>query len=437
MTDETTGTEGTVATKAASISDFAQLAGKYGQTAGSADAKRAETFDKGARPKADTSKLERISQAPATDADDESIGETHRAVAEVKLNLISLAKRYGKLEARLSDTFGSDATYSYTQLMKLKIYPHLGERFEKKAESIQLDAIEARGDTLNYIVKSMATIVEEMHQGAITGREKGEAIREDVVTHTKTMHRKLIDMLRGGKYSDADLFTAEREIAQIGQDLDKVEAGLKEYETLIGEAKAADNQPEVKRLTQEALGLLDIKYGILDNELEADKIRSEISRDMVYHAEGVQSTRGAIAASRVNYKIANALIDSFYGLEVKYEHAMSDMIPTFRHQAQLTDLSEAALESRDTLLIIGKASERLMEINVELATHVAAEVLELLETPIYDVEHARMVEEKLTKYMIELNENKKTWADTQTRFTTESERFNKIYNEDQAKVQHE
>jgi hypothetical protein len=163
--------------------------------------------------------------------------------------------------------------------------------------------------------------------------------------------------------------------------------------------------------------VLDMKYGVLDGKLAADGVVSEIRRKILDSSEGVQSAKGATAASRVNYHAINALIDAYNELEIKYRHALSDMVPVFKIQAGIAVSGKQALEMKEALLRSAAISNRLMNFNSKLVTHLATEVFELTKTPLYDPVKARAVEDRISSYMTQLNQAKIEWAENQQRIS--------------------
>jgi len=182
--------------------------------------------------------------------------------------------------------------------------------------------------------------------------------------------------------------------------------------------RASGNIQEVVRLTDEMSQVLDMKHQILDGQLSAERLTSEIRRQILDSSEAVQSSKGAIAASKVNYRAINALVDSLSELEIKYRHAKEDMVPVFKIQGKIAAGGLAALEMRDTLLKVSAISERLMEANARMVMHLAAESFELLQTPLYDPVKAQATEERLRLYMTDLNQKKMEWADNMQQLGT-------------------
>ncbi len=144
---------------------------------------------------------------------------------------------------------------------------------------------------------------------------------------------------------------------------------------------------------------------------------SNIRREILDSAEGVQSSKGAAAASKANYVAINALIDSMSELEIKYKHAMEDMVPVFKIQGKIASASIAASDIKNTLIEVAAKSQQLMEANANLTMHLAAEVFDLLKTPIYDIDKAEAVTQQVQGFMKDLNNQKMEWAENQQRLS--------------------
>jgi len=52
----------------------------------------------------------------------------------------------------------------------------------------------------------------------------------------------------------------------------------------------------------------------------------------------------------------------------------------------------------------------LMDANAKLVLNLATDVFELIKTPVYDVEKANALEDKMYNYMNQLNQLKEAWA---------------------------
>ncbi len=359
-------------------------------------------------------KLRRISAQPDL-KEAPSIGDIHRDMAEIQLDLAELAETYGKLNVNLQTVFGKDGIYGAKDLTGIAIYSVLMNK--GKVRNIKLDAIKRRGDAIDYIVNKMAEVLETQHQKTIQGRTQAERIKLDSVSDMKRLDRKLIECLKSSKYSDVDYETAQAEIEKIENEVKEIDDVLKNYETGIQNAKAEKNLEKVAQLSAEMAQVLDMKYKVIDGELAAEGVVSEIRRYILDSAEGVQSAKGALAATRVNYQVALALEDSLNELEIKYKHALEDMIPVFKGQAKLAQVGTQALDVRDTLVKVAEKSQKLMEVNEKIVTRLAIETFDLLKTPIYDVKKARAIELRIQDYMTQLNENKMSWAEQQSTIT--------------------
>jgi hypothetical protein len=371
---------------------------------GDAAAKVFAKFDeKEARP--------RRGMAPGAEEDD-GVGEIHREMAAIRLALARLAKQYGQLNVTFGNLLGPDKVFSMWDGMRIKLNEILGR--DDRATEIQLEAVQERGDALELLVNKMAEVLVEQHQKAIQGRDRARQMQVETLAELKRLDRKLIEELRGGQFTTADLAAAEHEAVQLQLEMAEIDEALADYQGQIQAARDAGDLEKVTTLTREVSEVLDLKYGVLDGKLAAEGVTAEIRRELLDHSEGVQSAKGALAATRVNYQAVGALIDAMSELEIKYRHAQADMVPIFRMQAKISGMGEEALGMQATLRDLAAVSERLMENNVKLVEQVTERTFDLLTTPIYNAEKAAAVERELADYMQQLNERKKEWAELQS-----------------------
>jgi septal ring factor EnvC (AmiA/AmiB activator) len=386
-------------------SSLERLREKYGvPSGGDAAARVFAKFDEKAAPA-------RRGLAPKAE-DDEGVGELHREMAAIRLALARLAKEYGKLNVTFANLLGPEKVFSLWDGMRIKVNEALGR--DDRATEIQLEAVQERGDALDLLVNKMAEVMTEQHQKAIQGRDHARQMQVETLAEIKRLDRKLIEELRGGQYTTADLAAAEQEAVQLQLEMAEIDQALADYQTQIQTARDAGDLEKVTALTREVSEVLDLKYGVLDGKLAAEGVTAEIRRELLDHSEGVQSAKGALAATRVNYQAIGALIDAMSELEIKYRHAQADMVPLFQMQAKIACMGEEALSMQATLRDLAQVSERLMENNVKLVEQVTERTFDLLTTPIYDAEKAAAVERELHDYMGQLNERKKEWAALQT-----------------------
>lgn len=358
---------------------------------------------------------QRISLAPRST----ETGRYQQDLASIRMDLAELAEEYGKLNADFRNLVGKDKLYTMGEWFRIHGNQIIGRK--QAARQIKLDAIGKRGDALEKLVDRMAEVLIEQYQRAVQGQERSEGLQVENVAHLKGLDRKLIESLKGGFYSESDRTAADVEVAKLEKELEDVNSVLVEYETKIRDAQKAGDTGKVTSLTDEVGQVLDIKHGLLDGRLSAEGVVSDIRREILDKAEAVQSVKGATAASRVNYIAINALIESFKELEIKYRHAKEDMIPVFKIQGRIATLGEEGMRMREALLRTAEISQRLMKANADLVADFADKTFQLLQTPLYDPEKARAVEEDLRTKMVELNKLKMEWAQQQQVLVDERE----------------
>jgi hypothetical protein len=344
-----------------------------------------------------------------------STGAIHKEMAALQLDMVELAETYGKLNVNFQTLIGSKKLYTTGEGIRIKFNEFIGRK--GKARQMKIDAAGKKGDALEYMVDRIAEVLGDQYQNAIDGRANAESMQVENVAHMKSLDQKLIDSLKNGLYTSSDMEQAKSEVEKLQTELKDIETVLVDYESQIQVAKESSDLKSVDRLTSEMTQVLDMKYGVLDGKLSADGVVSSIRREILDSAEGVQSAKGAAAASKANYVAINALIDSMSELEIKYKHAMEDMVPVFKIQGKIASAGVAALDIKKTLVEVAAKSQQLMEANAHLTTHLAAEVFDLLKTPIYDVDKAEAVTQQVQGFMKDLNNQKMEWAENQQRLS--------------------
>ena len=385
-----------------------QLAQKYSHRPVTGQQQVYQSFNAAATRKHDLKALTRISKGPGVQTE---TGAIHQEMAGIQLDLTALAEQYGKLNVEFGDLLKGDRLYGRWESLRIMSNELIGRN--TRAREMKLEAAGRRGNQIEYLVNKMSEVLNEQYQKAVQAKAQAEALQLENIVHMKTLDQKLIATLRNSYGTSADYTQAESELNRLEGELKEITDVLEAYQHDVQTAKAAGEIDKVTAVTNEMVQVLEIKNGVLDGRLSAQGMVSEIRRGMLDYAEGLQSVKGAQAASRVNYHAINAWIDAMGELEIKYRHAREDMIPVFNIQGKIAAGGMQALELRNTLLEVSQISQRLMEANVNLVTHLASQTFELLQTPLYDVDKAREVEGRITAYMQDLNAQKKAWAEAQ------------------------
>lgn len=360
----------------------------------------------------------RISSSPRvyTEAS-QGTGDIYKEMAAINLTLAELAEEYGELNVSFKNTLGRERFLRLGDVGRIAYYslPVVGDK--NRVRKVKIDAAGRHGNSIAFMVDRMANVLGQQYEAAKNGRKTAEGVKVDVVAHLKKLDRSLIERLTSSYTGSADLAAAEDDVKRLATAQDELTNLLGRYETDIQKAKAVGDVGLVGKLTEEALLIVDKKAGLYDGKLAAEGQVSELMRDMLESAEGVQSAKGAIAASRANYKAVNAWIDAMNELVFKYKHAKEDFIPVFQVQGKIAAGGMQALGLKKTLLEVAGISQRLMEANANLMERLTNEVFDLVKTPLYDVEQARACEARIDHYMEELNQQKKEWAEMQQRFS--------------------
>lgn len=343
----------------------------------------------------------------------------YRDMESIKLDLAGLAEQYGKLNVTFSNTLGKDAMYSLSDMARIAGYTLL--RRKNAVRQIKIEAAGKKGESLVMLVGKMGEVLNDQYQAAQKGLERVKRIQTDNVSHYMKLNRSLVERLGSSYVGTADVTEAENELRKIEGELNEVDGVLAGYENKITAAKQAQNATEVSRLVTEANKVLDIKEGILTGKLAAEGTISDIRRNILSSAEGIQSARGAMKATKVNYAATTLLIDSYHELVFKYEHAMSDFVPVFQGQANIASAGMEAMGMRKVLTDAASISQRLMEANQKLVTQLSSDVFDLVKNPLYDLEKCADLESRLQTHTQELNRIKLQWAENLQRLSESTE----------------
>lgn len=366
-----------------------------------------EAFDASSRYDEAKAVLRRVSSAPRVGEATET-GNLHAEMAAIQLDLAALAESYGKLNVEFSTVLGKDRLYTAGDVFGIAFNSVLGRK--QKVREIRLEAARRKGNSIEYLIERMGEVLGEQYQRAVQGKERAKQWQVENIGSMKRLDRKIIESLRKGFSTTADYSAAEIELARLEAEVKDIDGVLESYEKDLQGARAQGNADLASKLADEMSQVLEIKHGVLEGRYAAEGVVSEVRRNMLDKAEAVQSAKGALGASKVNYQAINALIDAMTDLEIKYRHAQEDMIPVFTMQGRIAALGTEALKIYRTLIEMAGISQRLMDTNAKLVTHLAAETFNLLQTPIYDPAKAREVEGRIRGTMDQLNKLKVEWA---------------------------
>jgi len=378
------------------------LATRYGHTSSEERKKDIQTrFDSDSSYRDSKKSLERISKQPSAKGAKTETGALHGEMAALQLDLAELAEEYGKLNVNFQSIMNKE--YSVGEAVHIWVMEILNK---DKARKLKLEAATEKGDTIATLVDKMSEVLEDQYQKALECKAKSENLQVENIAIMRGLDEKIIRSLKTGYVGDADYSAAKQEVEKLELELKEFDDLLMDYESKVKEAKELRDLVEVDRLTDEMTQVLEIKYGVIDGKLSADGIVSEIRREMLDSAEAVQSAKGALSASRVNYKTISLLIDAMSELEIKYRHAKEDFIPVFKMQGNVSALGQKALAMNKALVQTAAISERLMSTNVKLVAYLGNKTLELIKTPLYDPVKAEEAYQEISGVIDELVKEK-------------------------------
>ena len=360
----------------------------------------------------DKENIRRISQSPKTGKTTDT-GSLHSEISGIQMDLVDLVDTYGKLNVDFKNLIGPKRFYNIDEAIQYAFYSTL--RNKKKLRQIKLSAAERKGNAIEILGDKMAEVIQDIYEKALKGKDLAEVLQGDNLEHIKKLDRSLIDRLKNSYVGTADYALAEKEVEKLQKELKDLDNLLGSYENDVQKAKTDGDIQKVSDLTKQMSQILDWKHGVMDGKLSTEGQVSEIRRKILDSAEGIQSAKGAIMASRVNYQVINAWIDAMNELEIKYRHAKEDMIPVFKIQGKAAAGQLQALEMKEALLKYANISQRLMETNVKMSAHLLSETFELTKTQLYNPERMKELEQEMMDYMAELNQQKLEWAEAQQR----------------------
>jgi ElaB/YqjD/DUF883 family membrane-anchored ribosome-binding protein len=372
-----------------------------------------------------TKDLRRIGNAPSLQGLGD-LGEHYKQVAGINLALIELSARNNKANAKFMHLLGKDRLFTlreYLQVKRLE-WKLKGEQeddkrdrhFAKKAQIFH-SAYERRGNDISEVIDQMGEIMSERWEFSKQAVIKARGLETHSIGHMRAMDQKIIDELKSSYANDAQYAEVLVEIQKLEAELLEFDSVLEAYEAEVKQAKESGDIDKVGALTNEMTQVLDLKYSVLSNAHEAKGEASEIRRQIIDKAKGVESAKGAIAATKVNLATIATLIDSYNMMEIAYRHAISDMLPVFKVQAQIAAYSLQGFDSIDTLLQIADASSKLMEVLPQMATHLLSQSWKLVENPIYNIEKADMALTQIEGWKQQFDAYSLQWAELQQRIT--------------------
>src|SRR3989344_121228 len=358
----------------------------------------------------------RLSQTPKT-ADQNMLEtvELYRANKQIQLDLARYLNQYGKLNVSFKTAVGKDALYTKGDVFAIIINSALMRR--SKVDEIKVNAAGRKGETIVTLVNYMAETLAELKETAVKGRDLAKRVQTDTIVHMKKMDRTLIERLTSSYVGGSDLEEATSELTKLEKELADFDQITNDYEEKIISAKNANDVNTLKRLTSEVTEVLNMKEDVLDGRRTAEGVVSDIRRKILQSAEGINSAKNAISATKVMYKTNNMWIDSMDQQVFKYEHALSDMVPIFRLEGEQAAGQARALEQVEALLQASEIMERLMQNNAEMGKVLAKNTFELTKKNLIDREKAKELLEDLNQMDAQLNKEKMEWADAQQRIS--------------------
>lgn len=351
----------------------------------------------------------RLSQAPRLSTDG-GIAAYYAEMAEIKKALIQYADEHGKLSTRFSQVL-SDDNLTIGEKIRIILYNTLGR--SASAKQIQVGAWERKGEIFETLVDKIAEVMSEEHQASVRGIAKVRDLQARNISHMKYLEDEVVKELSAG-YTGSEVYSEQqREVDRLKLQLDEVQTTLEMYEPELKAAQAKGDTTASAQVLQKMARLLEIKRDLRDGKYLAEGAVQETWRKILDQSEGVQSARGALAASEVNYVAINGLIDAYTKLEIKYRRAMQHMMPVFRIQARIAGAGQDVEQLVKSLKDAAVLTVRLMEANERAVVALTTEVQDLLQTPIYDTNQARAIEARLQGHLDQIKQMDEQWTQLQ------------------------
>ncbi len=356
----------------------------------------------------------RLSEAPTFQKSDEtSIQKYHQEVAAIRKALIDYAREHSRSEAEFADLLKQDGIYTLGDNVLMLLYGAV--RDGKKRDEVKNAAFSRRSVKLDDLVNFIGEILNEQYQTAKNGKDKAIELQHKNIEHMKYLDRQIIENLKGSVYTGAELLGAQQEVERLLHELTEIDAVLDGYRTRISASQAEGKLDDVMKLTDEMSEVLGFKEGILDGKYAAEGSERGVRMSILEHAENIQSATGSLGASRVNYVAINAVIDSYFKLEIIYNAMLNYMVPVFKIQAQVTAFGQDIGELTTSLSEVVAISNRLMDASENLVMVIGDDVQKLLQTPPYDTQRTAGIEARIRGHMGKIMELDKEWAANQQR----------------------
>jgi hypothetical protein len=338
-------------------------------------------------------------------------------LARIRRDINALTMDYAQANKAFRDMIASDDLSTWEK-MRVGWHEHVTGNMER-ARNILENSEERRNASMVDLIDDMAEILNMQHEKALQGTTHSMEIKMTIDQRIRELHRAMLSRHKGSATGAEQFNAAKLELYRLNTEIEQVDALIHQYSLAVQNAALSEDQVKVEELTGEMHNLIDLKYGLMDGRLAAEGKVSDVRLNILNYTEGLQSARGSLAASNVNYQAASALYDAMSELEIKFRYAKEDMIGVFKDQAMIAAAGSDAIDMKDTLVEMARISEELMAANAELVTYLADESFKLLQTPLYDVQKASALEKQIRTYMNDLNAQKIEWAKNMQNMITE------------------
>jgi hypothetical protein len=366
-----------------------------------------EAFQSTAEPKVGR---QRVSSSPRT-AESGEAEALYRNLATIQMGLAELAEEQGKLDVRFKDVVGSKKYLNYGDLVKIVGYNLLLQK--RKVIQVKIDASARKGEVIDGLTDRIAEVIVQKHQNAIRGVELAHGVQAQTTEHIKTVRKNQIRRLNGSYVGDLDLANGEKNVSEIEKELADYDEVISDYEAKIIATKKTGDVAGLEKLVSDLTQVVEDHGMVLDKKQEAENIVHEIRRKIMDYTEGVRSARNALEALSVSDSQANALIDSWNKIEIKYRHANEDMVEIYRIQGKIAAYGANGLEMNKVLQQTADLYRQLLEHNEKLVMALTKQTFDLIQTDLYDPAKCKEAKARLTVGLEEQKNIEIAWAQNQ------------------------
>ena len=299
--------------------------------------------------------------------------------------------------------------------MKWHKLPVVGNK--KKFRAIQINAAQRKGVKVSATLDDVEVILDKKYQVSVDNVDLVNEIRIDQVQATKDMDKLLIERAKQGNFNHADYTKQVNILGERETALSEINETFKGLKYNLEQAQEAKDAIKVKEISREVDKVLNQKHTLMDRVLDQDKKVSDIRRNILDAAKGVESAEGTLAAYRVNYKVIGGLVDAANEQEIMFKYTRSDTMKNLKIQARIADAGESMLDQQKLLDDLSNVSNELNDHIVDLTDYFTRATFEQFQKKTYDPKRLAVKEKEIDGKLRELNQLKMEYAKNRQKMT--------------------